>query len=128
MIFGFFVCAADAAGPCALAVSAAAAAAVVPNMNSRRFVGNAKLPSQYYGRLPVKGIPYSQTYKLPRCYPFTGRFVGGPKLVNSPWPRYSLGYRERKTMRGNMTRREALKLGTGTAISAATSPLLSSSI
>jgi amidase len=31
-------------------------------------------------------------------------------------------------MRGNMTRREALKLGTGTAISAAASPLLSSSI
>jgi amidase len=31
-------------------------------------------------------------------------------------------------MRGSMTRREALKLGTGTAISAAASPLLSSSI
>src|SRR6201999_4516042 len=31
-------------------------------------------------------------------------------------------------MRGNMTRREALKLGTSTAISAAASPLLSSSI
>ncbi len=31
-------------------------------------------------------------------------------------------------MRGNMTRREALKLGTSTAISAAAGPLLSSSI
>src|ERR1700722_17794867 len=40
MIFGFFVCAAGAE-LCALAVSAAAAAAVVPNMNSRRLVGNA---------------------------------------------------------------------------------------
>src|ERR1700682_1793832 len=41
MILGFFVGAADPAGLCALAVSAAAAAAVVPNMNSRRLVGNA---------------------------------------------------------------------------------------
>jgi hypothetical protein len=41
MMFGFFVGAADPAGLCAMAVSAAAAAAVVPNMNSRRLVGNA---------------------------------------------------------------------------------------
>src|SRR5882762_8757122 len=41
MMFGFFVGGTAPAGLCALAVSAAAAAAVVPNMNSRRLVGNA---------------------------------------------------------------------------------------
>ena len=58
MIFGFFFPAAGTTGLCALAVSAAAAAAVVPNIKSRRLVGNAKLPSTSYGGLLVEGKPW----------------------------------------------------------------------
>src|SRR5277367_1169192 len=74
MIFGFFVCAAEPAGLCALAVSAAAAAAVVPNMNSRRLVGNANslLNSTAVSHLDLSEVILQSKLQLTRIVRIVG--------------------------------------------------------